>query len=64
MVLHVAAAQPTAILLVPGAQTLAAKGEVVVVDDRGLDPGGGCGVELASRGVKRPEVGDEVVGCC
>ena len=41
-----AAAEPPPLLFVPRAQALAAEREVVVLDDYGLHPGVGRGVEL------------------
>jgi hypothetical protein len=56
-----AVAQATALLFVPRAKGLAAKGEVLVVDDGGLNPGMGAEVHLACRGIEGLEVGDDVV---
>jgi hypothetical protein len=56
-----AVAEAAALLLIPGAQRLAAKGEVLVVDDGGLNPGMGAEVHLACRGIEGLEVGDDVV---
>lgn len=50
-----AAVMAAALLFVPGAQWLAAKREVFILDDDGLHPGLGVELELA---------GGEVVVCC
>lgn len=44
LVAAAATAQVAALLLVPGAQGLAVKSQVIVLDDCGLDPGVGAGV--------------------
>lgn len=46
-----AAADARAVLLVPGAQGLAAKHEILVLDDDGLDPCVGVEVALVGGGV-------------
>ena len=46
-----AAAVATTVLLVPGAQALATKHEVVVFDDGGLDPGVGADIDFLRGGV-------------
>lgn len=56
------AAQPRSVLLVPRAQWLAAKHEVLVLDDDGLDPRLGVEVELAGCRVHGLQVGEQVVG--
>lgn len=61
LLLVAAAAETATLLLVPGAQGLSAKGQILVLDDGGLDPGVGRGVNFASRGVEGLEIGDEVV---
>lgn len=45
------AAEARAVLLVPGAQGLAAKHEILVLDDDGLDPCVGVEVNLVGGGV-------------
>lgn len=62
LLLLVARAQPSAVLLVPGAQWLAAKCEVVVFDDGGDHPRVAAEVDFAGRGVGDVEVGDQQVG--
>jgi hypothetical protein len=47
--LLLAVAEAAALLLIPGAQRLAAKGEVSIVDDGGLDPGVGADVNVVVR---------------
>ncbi|KAM6537979.1 hypothetical protein FALCPG4_003871 [Fusarium falciforme] len=47
LLLIAAAAETATFLLVPGAQGLSAKGQVLVLDDGGLDPGVGRGVDFA-----------------
>lgn len=51
-VVGAAAAEPPAVLLVPRAEGLAAKGQLVIVDDGGLDPGGARGVDLGGGGIE------------
>lgn len=46
--LATAAAEPPSLLFIPRAQALAAERKVVVLDDYGLYPGVGRGVELPS----------------
>jgi hypothetical protein len=55
------AAEARAVLLVPGAKGLAAKHEILVFDDDGLDPSGGVELQLASGGVHGLQVGADVV---
>lgn len=62
LLLLVARAQPPAVLLVPGAQWLAAKCEVVVFDDSGDHPRVAAEVDFAGRGVGDVEVRDQQVG--
>lgn len=57
-VVGAAAAEPPAVLLVPRAEGLAAKGQLIVVNDGGLDPGGARGVDLRCGGV------EGLVICC
>ncbi len=51
----------SSLFLVQGAQRLAAKCEVLVLNNDGLDPGVGVDVDLARRGVKGAQVRDDVV---
>lgn len=56
-----AAAEARAVLLVPGAQGLAAKHEILVLDDDGLDPCLSVEVDLVGGGIHGLQVGDDVV---
>lgn len=57
-----AAAEASTLLLVPGAEGLAAKRQVVVLDDGRLDPGVRIEVNLAGGGIEGAEVRHEVIG--
>lgn len=59
--LLVAVAQAAALLLVPRAKRLAAKGEVGIINDGGLHPGVSTQVDLTGGGVQGLQVGDDVV---
>jgi len=60
--LVIARAQPPSVLFVPGAQGLAAKGEVVIFNDGGDHPRVAPKLHLADGGVGDVEVRDEEVG--
>lgn len=56
-----AAAEAATFLLVPGAERLAAKRQIFILDDGGLDPGVGIEFDLAGGGVEGAKVRDEIV---